>query len=72
MGEEVATWIKLEEGVTVTAEEMVQYCKGKLPNSHLPKYIKFVREFPMTPLGKVQKFKMRELTIKELGWRRDE
>jgi fatty-acyl-CoA synthase len=65
--EEVAAWIKLEEGTTVTEEEILQYCGKRLPDSHLPRYIKFVKEFPMTPLGKVQKFKMKEIAIKEYG-----
>jgi fatty-acyl-CoA synthase len=65
LGEEVAAWIKLEEGASLTMDEISQYCKGKLPNSYLPQYIKFVNSFPMTPLGKIQKFKMREIAIKE-------
>ncbi len=64
-GEEVAAWIKLEEGVSVDKEDIRHYCEGKLPVSCMPKYIKFVKEFPMTPLGKAQKFKMREVMIKE-------
>lgn len=67
VGEEIAAWIKLEEGMIVTEDEIIQYCQGKLPDSHLPRYIKFVKEFPMTPLGKIQKFKMREIAIKEYG-----
>jgi len=67
LGEEVAAWIKLEEGATATEEEIRQYCKERLPASHLPRYIKFVREFPTTPLGKVQKFKMREMATEEYG-----
>jgi fatty-acyl-CoA synthase len=67
LGEEVAAWIKLEEGATATEEEIRQYCKERLPVSHLPRYIKFVREFPTTPLGKVQKFKMREAATEEYG-----
>jgi fatty-acyl-CoA synthase len=66
-GEDVAAWIKLEEGTSATEEEILQYCRGKLPDSRLPRYIKFVREFPMTPLGKIQKFRMREIVIKEYG-----
>ncbi len=65
LGEEIAAWIRLEEGASVTEDEILQYCQGELPNSHLPRYIKFVSSFPMTPLGKVQKFKMREMAIKE-------
>ncbi len=66
-GEDVAAWIKREEGAPVTEEEILSYCRGKLPESRLPRYIKFVNEFPLTPLGKVQKFKMREIAIKEYG-----
>jgi fatty-acyl-CoA synthase len=66
-GEEVAVWIKPEEGATIDEEEILRYCRGKLPDSYVPGYIKFVQEFPMTPLGKVQKFRMREITVKELG-----
>jgi len=65
VGEEIAAWIKLEEGASATEEEILQFCKEKLPELHLPRYIKFVNEFPMTPLGKIQKFKMREIAIKE-------
>lgn len=64
-GEEVAAWVKCEEGSSLTQEEVLQYCREKLPASHVPRYIKFVKNFPMTPLGKIQKFKMRELTVKE-------
>jgi fatty-acyl-CoA synthase len=67
IGEEVVAWIRLEEGTTATEQEILQYCQGRLPDSHLPRYMKFVNEFPMTPLGKVQKFKMREIVIKEYG-----
>jgi fatty-acyl-CoA synthase len=71
LGEEVAAWIKLEEGAAATEEEILQYCRAKLPASCLPRYIKFVKEFPMTLLGKVQKFRMREMAIKEYGLRQD-
>jgi len=67
MGEEVAVWIKLEEGATTTENEILQYLIEKFPPSQHPRYLKFVQEFPMTPLGKVQKFKMREMAIKEYG-----
>ena len=67
LGEEVAVWIKLEEGATLSEHEIIQYCKGKLPETCVPRYMKFVKEFPMTPLGKIQKFKMREIAIEEYG-----
>lgn len=66
-GEDVAAWIRLEEGASATEDEILQYCREKLPVPSLPRYIKFVREFPMTLLGKVQKFRMREISIKEYG-----
>jgi fatty-acyl-CoA synthase len=64
-GEDIAAWIKPEEGAAITEEEVLRFCRGKLPDSRLPRYIKFVKEFPTTPLGKVQKFRMREIAIKE-------
>ncbi|MGB9627300.1 MAG: AMP-binding protein [Thermodesulfobacteriota bacterium] len=67
LGEEIAVWIKLEEGMSATDEEVLKYLRKKLPDSHLPRYLKFVKEFPMTPLGKIQKFKMREMAAKEYG-----
>ncbi len=67
LGEEVAAWIKPEEGKTLKEEEILRYCKEKLHPSQVPRYIKFVKEFPMTPLGKIQKFRMREITIREYG-----
>jgi fatty-acyl-CoA synthase len=66
-GEEVMAWIKLKDGVTATEEEIREFCKGKIADFKIPKYIKFVDSFPMTITGKIQKFKMREISIKELG-----
>jgi len=65
LGEEVAAWIRLDESANAIEEEILQYCREKLADSHVPRYIKFVKEFPMTPLGKIQKFKMKEIAIKE-------
>ncbi len=67
LGEEVAAWIQLEEGAIATEEEIRQYCRERLPVSHFPRYVKFVGEFPTTPLGKVQKFKIREMATEEYG-----
>ena len=64
-GEEVVAWIKLEEGAEVSADEILHYCRGRIPESHVPRYLKFVDQFPMTPLGKIQKFKIREMAIRE-------
>jgi len=66
-GEEVCAWIRLHEGHTATADEMRDYCRGQLATYKIPRYVRFTAEFPMTVTGKVQKFKMRELSITELG-----
>ncbi len=71
MGEEIAAWIKLEEGASVREEEILRFCVEKLPPSQIPRYLKFVKEFPMTPLGKIQKFKMREMAAKEYGLKKE-
>jgi fatty-acyl-CoA synthase len=66
-GEEIAAWIRLHEGETATAEEMQDFCKGKLAHFKIPRYIKFVDAFPLTVTGKVQKFVLRERMTEELG-----
>ncbi|MHB8772724.1 MAG: AMP-binding protein [Syntrophales bacterium] len=66
-GEDLAAWIRLEEGAAATEEEIRRFCRENLPASRQPCYIKFVTEFPMTPLGKVQKFRLREAAIQEYG-----
>nr|WP_206702746.1 AMP-binding protein [Bacillus sonorensis] len=59
-GEEVSAWIKLKNGEHATAEEIREYCKGKIARYKIPRHVVFVDEFPMTASGKVQKFKLRE------------
>ena len=66
-GEEVQAWIELREGETATQDEIREFCKGKIAHYKIPRYVKFVTEYPMTVTGKIQKFKMREAAIKELG-----
>jgi fatty-acyl-CoA synthase len=65
-GEEVCAWIKLREGTSVTAEEIRDFCRGKIAHFKVPHYIKFVDSFPMTITGKVQKYVMREQMSDEL------
>ncbi|KND05806.1 AMP-binding protein [Bacillus paralicheniformis] len=62
-GEEVSAWIKLKSGASMTADELKEYCKGKIARYKIPRYIAFVEEFPMTASGKVQKFKLREQAL---------
>jgi len=66
-GEQVAAWIKLERGAMLTEDGVRAFCEGKIARFKIPRYIKFVEEFPLTVTGKMQKFRMREMAIKELG-----
>jgi fatty-acyl-CoA synthase len=66
-GEEVCAWIQLKPGASSTAEEMREFCRNQIAHYKVPRYIRFVTEFPMTITGKVQKFAMRDHMIKELG-----
>ena len=69
-GEEIMAWIKLREGQTVDVEEIREYCRGKIAHFKIPRYVRFVDAFPMTVTGKVQKFVMREESVKALGLER--
>ena len=66
-GEEVMAWVKLHEGATVGEEELAAACRGAIATFKIPRYWKLVDEFPMTVTGKIQKYKMREAAIEELG-----
>jgi fatty-acyl-CoA synthase len=66
-GEEVMAWVKPREGAKVTGEELATWCKGKIASYKIPRHWKLVDSFPMTVTGKVQKFKMREVAVEELG-----
>ncbi|HEV2625090.1 MAG TPA: AMP-binding protein [Xanthobacteraceae bacterium] len=66
-GEEICAWVKLRPGVAATEEEIRAFCRDQIAHYKVPRYIKFVDEFPMTVTGKIQKFIMRERTIAELG-----
>jgi fatty-acyl-CoA synthase len=65
-GEEVMAWVKVRKGFDVTETELLEYCKGRIAHYKVPKYWKFVDEFPMTISGKIRKVEMREISIKEL------
>jgi fatty-acyl-CoA synthase len=67
LGEEVCAWIQLKAGCIASEEEMRDFCQGQIAHYKIPRYIRFVGEFPMTVTGKVQKFLMREHMCKELG-----
>jgi fatty-acyl-CoA synthase len=65
-GEELCAWVQLHHGRSLNAEELRAYCKQSLAHYKVPRYIKFVSEFPATVSGKIQKFKMREQMCQEL------
>jgi fatty-acyl-CoA synthase len=66
-GEELCAWVRLRSGSELTAEGLRAYCTGKIAHYKIPRYVRFCAEFPMTVTGKVQKFKMRETSVAELG-----
>ena len=69
-GEEVAAFVILKEGLQVSEEELREYCTGQIARFKIPRYFQIVSEYPMTASGKIQKFKLREQAIKELGLQR--
>jgi fatty-acyl-CoA synthase len=60
-GEQVLAAVQLKQGAGATGAEMVEFCTGKIARHKIPKYWEFVKEFPMTASGKVQKYKLRDL-----------
>jgi fatty-acyl-CoA synthase len=66
-GEEVMAWVRVREAASVSEQDVRAYCQGRIAHFKIPRYIKFVDEFPMTVTGKIQKFKMRDQAIGELG-----
>ena len=67
LGETVLAWIQLKPGEEATAEEIRDFCRGKIAYFKIPQYVRFVSEFPMTVSKKVQKFLIREQEIRERG-----
>jgi fatty-acyl-CoA synthase len=65
-GEQVMAWIKLKPGATSSTETIREFCKGRIAHFKIPRYVKFVDSFPITVNGKTQKYKMREISIKEM------
>jgi len=66
-GEELCAWVRLRAGAELTDRDIREYCTGKIAHYKIPRYVRLTTEFPMTITGKVQKFKMREVSIGELG-----
>jgi len=65
-GEQVMAWVKLNEGEAMTVAELQAFCHGRIMDDKIPHYVKFVTEFPTTVTGKIQKYRMRETSSREL------
>ncbi|XP_069608498.1 medium-chain acyl-CoA ligase ACSF2, mitochondrial [Ranitomeya imitator] len=66
MGEEICAAIRIHPNVDCSAEEIKQFCKGKISHYKIPRYIVFVNDYPLTLSGKIQKFKLKEIMEKQL------
>ena len=66
-GEEVCAWVRLRDGRKATDDEIREFCRGQIASCKIPRYVRFTTEFPTTVTGKIQKFKMRDISIEELG-----
>ena len=66
-GEELVAWIRVREGAALSEDDVRAHCEGRIAHFKRPRYVRFADEFPMTVTGKVQKYKMREQAIEELG-----
>ena len=70
-GEELCAWVIVRPGQTLDAESIRAFCKGQIAHYKVPRYIRFVSEFPMTVTGKIQKFKIRDEMKQQLGLHED-
>jgi fatty-acyl-CoA synthase len=66
-GEELMAWIVPRGGASIDQESVAEFCRGKIAHQKVPRYVATVDAFPMTVTGKVQKFKLREMAIEQLG-----
>jgi fatty-acyl-CoA synthase len=66
-GEELCAWVRLRDGAQLEADDVRAFCRERVAHFKVPRHVLFVEEFPMTVTGKVQKYKMRETTIEQLG-----
>jgi fatty-acyl-CoA synthase len=66
-GEELCAWVRVRAGAQADEDGLREFCRGRLAHYKVPRYVIFVDEFPMTVTGKVQKFLMREESVRRLG-----
>ena len=66
MGEEVCAWVQLNEGQSMTEDELKAFCNDQITHFKIPRHVRFVTEYPMTVTGKIQKFVMRDQMVAAL------
>ena len=66
-GEELCAWVQLRDGAEPDEAALREFCRDSLAHYKVPRYVIFVDEYPMTVTGKVQKFLMREESVRRLG-----
>jgi fatty-acyl-CoA synthase len=66
-GEELMAWVVPRPGSSLSEDAIRDFCRGQIAHFKIPRYVKFVDSFPMTVTGKVQKYKMRDSAVGELG-----
>jgi fatty-acyl-CoA synthase len=67
LGEIVLAWVRLKAGETATEEEIREFCRGRIAHFKVPQAVRFVDSFPTTLSGKIQKFRIREIELRERG-----
>ncbi|WP_194790663.1 fatty acid CoA ligase family protein [Pseudomonas sp. UFMG81] len=66
-GEEIVAWVRFHPGHSASEDELREWARARIAHFKVPRHFRFVDEFPMTVTGKVQKFRMREISIGELA-----
>jgi fatty-acyl-CoA synthase len=66
-GEELVAWVRLREGATMTRDDLAAFCAGRIAHFKIPRYLHVTDEFPMTVTGKIQKYRMRQISSEVLG-----
>jgi fatty-acyl-CoA synthase len=67
MGEEAAALLRLKPDVTADEAEISEYCRAGISRHKVPRYIRFVVSYPLTSSGKVKKFELRDMLVRDLG-----
>ena len=62
-GEEIGAFIKLKDGTSYEPEDVRDFCRGKISHYKIPRYVAFADDYPMTASGKVQKYKLRDMSV---------